>query len=71
MDTDEVSEFTALDNYEVWWYSTKMDNTNYYVGTVNSAETMTTFLLRQNAIDNYIEVSKFVGGQIQGVAKLW
>ena len=71
METDEVSEFTALNNYDVWFYSTTTDNTNYFVGQNESGETLTTFLLRQNAIDDYTEVTKFEGGVIQGIAELW
>lgn len=72
MEINKVSKFTALDKYNQWHHFQLYDKaSNYYIGRINSGSKITTYLLRQNRIDDYTEISKFEGGLILSVAKLW
>lgn len=71
MDTDEAEEFTALDDYNLWGYHTTIDGTQYFWARNDPDGVQHSSLLRQNSIDDYTQVSKFVGGQIRHVVRLW
>jgi hypothetical protein len=71
METNEVEIFTALDDYNLWLPRTTIDGVNYIWGRTDPDGVQHSFLIRQNSINDYTEVSKFVGGQIGTVEKLW
>lgn len=71
METNEAGLFNALDDYNIWLYRTTIDGVNYLWARTDPDGVQHSFLLRQNAIDDYTEVSKFVGGQIGTVEELW
>jgi len=69
--TGEIEPFTALDNYKLFNFHTTIDGVNYMWARNDIDDTQYSYILRQNAIDDYTEVSEFVGGQIRHVRKLW
>lgn len=71
MKTDEVEDYTALSDYDLWKPWTTIDEVSYFWARTDPGGVQHSFLLRQNAIDDYTEVSKIVGGQIRHVARLW
>lgn len=71
VETNQAEIFTALDDYNLWLPRTTIDGVNYIWARTDPDGVQHSFLVRQNAIDDYTEVSKFVGGQIGTVEKLW
>jgi hypothetical protein len=71
METNEVEDFTALSDYDLWKPWTTIDGVSYFWARTDPGGVQHSFLLKQNAIDDYTEVSKIVGGQIREVKRLW
>lgn len=72
MNDNTVSDFTALDKYRSTGYNNIIDGSIHInARVVDDNGNITGYLLRQNAIDNYTEVAKFVGGPIRYSARLW
>ncbi|MFW6371209.1 MAG: hypothetical protein ACOC10_08405 [Bacteroidota bacterium] len=71
METNEAEIFTAMDDYNLWLPRTTIDGVNYLWARTDPDGVQHSFLVRQNTIDDYTEVSKFVGGQIGTVEELW
>jgi len=69
--TGEVKPFTALDNYKLFLPHTIIDGVNYMWARNDINDTEFSYLLRQNSIDSYTEVTELVGGQIRRIRKLW
>ena len=69
--TDEVADFTAMNDYDLWKPLTTIDDVSYFWARTDPDGVQHSFLVRQDAIDSYTEVSKIVGGQIRDVQKLW
>jgi hypothetical protein len=69
--TGEVEPFTALDNYKLFNFHTTIDGVNYMWARNDNDDTEFSYLLKQNSIDDYTQVTELVGGQIRRIRKLW
>lgn len=72
LETNEVEPFDALSDYDGASSVGTIDGQTYLRATTRDTEgNQNTFILEQNAIDSYTEVTKHVGGNIEHFNKLW
>lgn len=72
LETNEVKPFDALSGYSSAGSPRIIDGQSYLsAGARDTDGNQTTFILAQNAIDDYTEVTKHTGGNIEYFNKLW
>ncbi|MEQ8472586.1 MAG: hypothetical protein RIC35_15450 [Marinoscillum sp.] len=72
METNEVSSFDALSDYDgAYSVGTIGDQTFLRAVARDTEGNQITYILEQNAIDSYTEITEHIGGNIEHFNKLW
>ncbi|MEM6842290.1 MAG: hypothetical protein AAF632_08685 [Bacteroidota bacterium] len=68
----EVTEFTALSQYDFVILNNRIDGVNYYIAfSTGESAFDTSHILRQNSVNDYTQLGIYSGTAIQWVGKLW